>query len=141
MKQSIKKLFSEYEKLFNDLNVEGQAKFFADSFLSAGPKGAIAMSKDEFLKMAKKAAEFYKSVGQTSARIVTMEETPISDDYSMVTVHWASTFKKTGDNPIEFDVTYFVQTSDSEPKIIMFIAHQDEQEAMKKLGLLSSAQS
>jgi hypothetical protein len=56
----------------------------------------------------------------------------------MVTVHWAATFKKTGSTPIEFDVSYFVQKTDPRnPKIIMFIAHQDEQAAMKELGLQS----
>jgi hypothetical protein len=37
---------------------------------------------------------------------------------------------------IEFDVTYFVQKTGNAPKIIMFIAHQDEQKAMQELGLM-----
>lgn len=55
----------------------------------------------------------------------------------MIKVHWGVTFKKTGDRLIEFDVTYFVQKTGLEPKIIMFIAHQDEQKAMQELGLIS----
>jgi hypothetical protein len=86
--------------------------------------------------MASKAAEFYRSVGQTSAKILSMDENPISNEYSMVKVHWGVTFKKTGNKLIEFDVTYFIQKTGSEPKIIMFIAHQDEERAMKELGLL-----
>jgi 7-cyano-7-deazaguanine synthase in queuosine biosynthesis len=39
---------------------------------------------------------------------------------------------------IEFDVTYFVQKTGPEPKIIMFIAHQDEQKAMEEMGLLTT---
>ncbi|MFZ3384685.1 MAG: hypothetical protein WA144_12235 [Candidatus Methanoperedens sp.] len=66
--------------------------------------------------MAKKAAQFYKSVGQTSAKILSMDET--------------------GNKSIEFDVTYFIQKTGPEPEIIMFIAHQDEGKAMKELGLL-----
>jgi hypothetical protein len=66
-----------------------------------------------------------------------MEETPISDQYSMVKVHWGVTFRKTGDRVIEFDVSYLVQNIGPEPKIILFIAHQDEEEAMKELGLMS----
>ena len=69
-----------------------------------------------------------------------MKETPISDAYSFVTVHWGATFKKTGDKPIEFDVTYVLQKTDPQkPKIIMFITHQDEEEAMKELGLVKDA--
>ncbi len=54
----------------------------------------------------------------------------------MVKVHWGATFKKTGDKLVEFDVTYFIQNPDTNPKIIMFIAHQDEEKAMKELGLM-----
>jgi hypothetical protein len=86
--------------------------------------------------MASKAAEFYRSVGQTSAKILSMDEIEISNEYSMVRVHWGVTFKKTGNRLIEFDVTYFIQKTGHEPKIIMFIAHQDEERAMKELGLL-----
>ena len=134
--ESIKKLFSEYEESFNALDMERSAGFFADKFISAGPRGVIAQSKAEFLKMAGQAAEFYRKVGQTSARILSADETPISNEYSMVKVHWGVTFKKTGDKLIEFDVSYFVQKIAPEPKIIMFIAHQDEGKAMKELSLL-----
>ena len=136
MRGSIKKLFAEYEKAFNALDVEKQVPFFAQHFISAGPKGSIALGRDEFAKMATKAAEFYRSVGQTSAKILSMEETEISNEYSMVKVHWGVTFEKTGNKLIEFDVTYFIQETGPDPKIIIFIAHQDEERAMKELGLL-----
>jgi len=136
MIDSIKKLFAEYEKAFNVLDVEKQVPFFAEHFISAGPRGSIAQGRDEFAKMATRAAEFYRSVGQTSAKILSMDESPISSEYSMVRIHWGVTFKKIGNRLIEFDVTYFIQKIGPEPKIIMFIAHQDEEKAMKELGLL-----
>lgn len=136
MIDAVKRLFVEYEKAFNALDVEKQVPFFAEHFISAGPKGSIAQRRDEFAKMATKAAEFYRGVGQTSAKILSMDEIPISNEYSMVRIHWGVTFRKTGNRLIEFDVTYFIQKTGPEPKIIMFIAHQDEEKAMKELGLL-----
>ena len=135
---SVKKLFGDYEKAFSALDLTKSAEFFADSFISAGPNGTITNSKAEFLKEAHKAADFYRSVGQKSARIISVDESPISELYSMVKVHWGVTFQKTGDKLIEFDVSYLVQKTGTEPKIILFIAHQDEQKAMKELGLLQS---
>lgn len=105
MRDSIKKLFADYEKAFNSLDVEKQVPLFAEHFISAGPKGSIALGR-------------------------------ISNEYSMIKVHWGVTFMKTGNRLIEFDVTYFVQKTGSEPKIIMFITHQDEEKSMKDLGLL-----
>ncbi len=78
MSDSIKKLFAEYEKAFNALEVEKQVPFFAEHFISAGPSGSIAVGRDEFAKMARSAAEFYRNVGQTSAKILSMVETEIS---------------------------------------------------------------
>jgi len=133
----IKKLFSDYEKAFSDLDFKKSAEPFADTFMSAGPKGVIAQDKNEFMKLSGQAAEFYRSVGQESARIMAMTEIQISHEYSLITVHWGVKFKRTGDKPVEFDVSYLVQKIGADdPKIILFIAHQDEEEAMKKLGLL-----
>ncbi len=136
MTDAVRKLFAEYEKAFNALDVEKQVPLFAEHFISAGPRGSIAQGRDEFARMASKAADFYRSIGQTSAKILSMEETAISREYSMVKVHWGVTFEKTGNKLIEFDVTYFIQRTGPEPKIIMFVAHQDEESAMKELGLL-----
>lgn len=96
MNEDVKKLFAEYEALFDALDVAGQARLFADTFISAGPRGAIAQSKQEFLKLAEQAAAFYQSIGQTSAKILSLEELPISDHYSLVHVHWGVTFQKNG---------------------------------------------
>lgn len=135
--RSIKKLFAEYEKAFSALDVKKNVSFFAETFISAGPRGAIAQSKAEFLKLADQAAAFYRSVGQESAEIISADEMRVSDHYSLVKVHWGARFSKTGDKLIEFDVSYLVQKTGPEPRIILFIAHQDEEQAMKELGLLS----
>ena len=57
----------------------------------------------------------------------------------MATIHWRVTFQKTGNKPIEFDVSYIFYEKDNEPEIILFISHEDEEEAMKKLGLMDKA--
>lgn len=119
MNDPIKKLFAEYEKAFNTLDVEKQVPFFAQHFISACPKGSIALGRDEFAKIASKSAEFYRSVGQTSAKILSMEETEISNEYSMVKVHWGVTFEMTENKLIEFDVTYFIQKTGPDPKILI----------------------
>jgi hypothetical protein len=59
------------QKAFSTLDVEKQVSLFAEHFISAGPGGSIALGRDEFARMASKAAQFYKSV---------------------VKVHWGATF-------------------------------------------------
>jgi len=45
---------AQYEKVFNALDVEKQVPFFAEHFISAGPRGSIALGRDEFAKRASK---------------------------------------------------------------------------------------
>jgi len=134
-REKLEKLFSEYERAFDALDFKTIAKNYPDTFISAGPKGTVAQDKKDFLSKAAQASEMYRSIGQNSARILSKKITPISDQYCMVTVHWGVKFEKTGDELIEFDVSYIVQDIDDTLSIILFIAHQDEAEAMKKLGL------
>ena len=128
-------LFKQYETAFNKLDLKTIANCYADTFISAGPKGTISQSKKEFEEKARQAADFYRSVGQNSARIISKRIMPICNEYSMVVVRWGVTFDKTGAKPVEFDVTYIVQETGTDPKIILFISHEDEEAAMKKLGL------
>jgi hypothetical protein len=52
----------------------------------------------------------------------------------MIKIHWGVTFRKTASKMIEFDVSYLVQDIGDAPKILLFIAHQDEQKAMQEVG-------
>ncbi len=131
----IEELFTGYEKAFNELDIEAIAQYFDDTFISAGPKGTIAQSKDDFRMNARQASEQYRSLGQNSAKILSKGISSISDQYAIVTVHWGITFEKTGDKVTQFDVSYIVREIGNAAKVVMFISHEDEEEAMKKLGL------
>ena len=139
MDTRIEKLFADYGKSFSALALQDTAQLYADDFIAAGPKGIISQKREVFLKNAGKAAEFYRSVGQKSAKALSMKETWFGEDYVMVTIHWGVTFE-TLDKPVEFDVSYLVQLTGETPKIILFISHEDEEEMMQELGLTKAAQ-
>ena len=128
-------LFKEYEAAFDKLDVKTISGYCADSFISAGPKGSITQSRKDYEKKAEQATKFYKSIGRNSAKIISKRVMPICNDYSMVVVRWGITFDRTGNKVIEFDTSYIIQEVGDEPKIILLISHEDEEEAMKKLAL------
>lgn len=80
--------------------------------------------------------DVYRGVGMEYGKILHATEMPIGDHHALVQVHWGVKFRKTGARLIEFDITYIIDKTGLEPKIIMFISHEDEEEAMKRLGLL-----
>ena len=134
-REQLDTLFKEYETAFDKLDVKTISGYCADSFISAGPKGSITQSRKDYEKKAEQATKFYKSVGRNSAKIISKRVMPICNDYSMVVVRWGITFDKTGNKLIEFDASYIIQETGSEPKIILLISHEDEEAAMKKLAL------
>ena len=136
-REQLDTLFKQYETAFNKLDLESISGYYADTCMSAGPKGVIAQSKKEYEAKAEQAVSFYRSVGHRSARIISKRMMPICDNYSMVIVRWGVTFEKTGSRVMEFDISYIIYETEDDPKIILFISHQDEEEAMKKLGLLN----
>lgn len=128
-------LFKDYETAFDKLDLKTISGYCADSFISAGPKGSVAQSKKEYEKKAEQVTQFYRSVGRKSARIISKRVMPICNEYSMVVVRWGVTFEKMGTKQVEFDVSYIIQETDVDPKIILLISHEDEGAAIKKLGL------
>jgi hypothetical protein len=136
MDTKLQELFKAYEKAYSALDLETTATFYADTFVSAGPKGTIAVGKQEFLSKAKQASDFYRSVGLEYGKVLSTKELPITDHHPAITVHWGVKFRKTGDRLVEFDVTYIIDNTGPKPKIVMFVSHEDEEETMKKLGLL-----
>jgi len=128
-------LFKDYETAFDKLDLKTISGYCADSFISAGPKGSMAQSKKEYEKKAEQVVQFYRSVGRKSARIISKRVMPICNEYSMVVVRWGVTFEKIGTKQVEFDVSYIIQETDIDPKIILLISHEDEEAAIKKLGL------
>ena len=128
-------LFKEYETAFDKLDLKKISGYCADNFISAGPKGLIAESRKEYEGKVEQAIQFYKTVGRNSARIISKRVMPISSEYSMVVVRWGVTFEKTGARLIEFDISYIIQETDIDPRIILLIAHEDEETTIKKLGV------
>ncbi len=136
-REQLDTLFKQYETALNELDLKTISHFYADTFISAGPKGVIAQNKKEFEEKAEQAVDFYHSVGHKSARIISKRTMPICDKYTMVVIRWGVTFEKTGPKIFEFDITYIVYETEEEARVVLFISHEDEEEAMKKLGLLS----
>ena len=138
MDKRIEKLFADYGKSFSALDLSRIAKLYSDTFISAGPRGVIAQNRKEFDEKSEEAAAYYRKVGQKSAEVLSAKETWFGDKYVMVTIHWGAHFEKL-DKPYEFDVSYLVQLTDDTPKIILFISHQDEDEAMKEVARMQKA--
>lgn len=134
----IKRFFEGVEQASNTLDLELIDSQFADQFIFADPNGTRVVEKHKFLPALPKRLEFFKSMGHQLTRVLSLEETPIDDQYSMVKARFLMRFQKPDEQIVEarVDSTYILFMKDDAPKIVMHIEHEDLKEAMQARGLL-----
>jgi hypothetical protein len=129
--------FRQYARVSLGPKPEKLADSYDTSFLAAGPKGGAAFKNDEsFLAWLREVHTFNARSGMTSMTVGTVAETPISAEYSLVTVGWAATFQQTGDSPVRFSISYLLRESGDSWKVAAYISHDDQEDEMRRRGLL-----
>lgn len=134
----IKAFFEGVEQASNTLDLELIDSQYADQFIFADPNGTRVVEKQKFLPALPKRQEFFKSLGHQFTRVLSLEETPIDDQYTMVKAHFLMQFQKNIQEITEarVDSTYILFMKGESPKIVMHIEHEDLKEAMQARGLL-----
>jgi hypothetical protein len=138
----IKLFFEGVEKASNTLDLNLIDAQYADQFIFADPNGTRVIEKQKFLPALPKRQEFFKSIGHQSTKVLSLEETPLDNQYIMVKAHFLMQFQKTPGQTTEakVDSTYILFMKDDAPKIVMHIEHEDLKEAMQARGLLPANQ-
>jgi len=114
---------------------------YGETFLFAGPAGAQAVKRDDFLMALPKREGFFKAVGLTASTIVSLEETPLDDTYSMVKAVWTMRFEKEPGHPVvdENPATYLLRRDGGALHIVLQLDHHDLAQRVRDLGLLPPA--
>ena len=134
--ERLNEFFRRYSRASLGPEPERLADLYDSSFLAAGPRGGAAFKNDEsFLDWLRQMNEGNRKSGMTAMKVDEVE-TPLSDAYAIATVTWAATFRKTGDEPIRFRISYILRQADDTLKVAGFISHEDQEDAMKAHGLL-----
>jgi hypothetical protein len=147
MKQAsdiVRKFFEDYERSINASASDSEgspeviASRYSDTFMFAGPQGAQAVKKEDFLKALPKRQWFFKTIGLTSSTIQSLEETRLDDSYVMVKAYWNMRFEKEAEQPIvaETSATYILRQEESSLRIVFQLDHQDLMKTAQDLGLL-----
>jgi len=137
MNKSLRAFFEAYAEANNKHNLEPLAAMYADSFIAAGPGGNAVFKNDaQFIKWLQELLQWNLQMGMQQIRIVRFAEAPVSDQYRQAIVTWGAKFEKTCNEEILFDITYYVYLQQDAPRIIMYIAHTDQDALMREKGLL-----
>lgn len=134
----IQKFFDSVEQASNTLDLKLIDSQFADQFIFADPNGTRVVEKQKFLAFLPQRQDFFKSIGHLSTKVLSLDETQLDDQYTMVKAHFLMQFQKPSGQVVEANVdsTYFLFMKGEAPKIVMHMEHEDIREAMQARGLL-----
>jgi len=139
----VRKLFERYERLFNqslggDVNINQVASLYATEFIAASPAGVMTGKNDDKLKQVMvQGYARYRAIGTKEMRIRSVRISSIDEHHCVAHVAWTATYarKDRPDTNIDFDVHYFVQKLDEEPKVFGWVSG-DEQTLLKEHGIV-----
>jgi hypothetical protein len=133
---SVRDFFTRYARVTMGPEPEQLAEFYDDSFVAAGPKGSAAFKNDElFLKWLRDVRAFNEKTGMTSMHVVGVEEIPLGSKFRVANVTWGATFERLRDRTIPFTISYVLRVTDGGFKVIAYVSHEDQEEAMRRHGL------
>lgn len=143
METSVRKFFERYERAFNqalggDMDLDEVAALYAPEFIAASPAGVAAGKNDDQLRqvMAQGYA-CYRAIGTKQMRIRDVRVTTLDEHHCVAHVAWTAVYARRDrpDVEIDFDVHYFVQQLDAEPKVFGWVSG-DEEALLRERGII-----
>ena len=134
--EQVKAFFDRYERNIGASDAAAIAALYADSFVFAGPQGAQAVRRDDFLKVLPKRQEFFKTAGLRSSTIQALEEARLDDACVMVKAQWRLQFGALSAPPAAVDVsaTYLLHQQPDGLRIVFQLDHQDLAQRVQELA-------
>ena len=142
METSVRKFFERYESFFNrslggDMDMDEIAALYASEFIAASPAGVMTGKNDDQLRQVMtQGYARYRAIGTKEMRIRGVRLSPLDELHCVAHVAWTATYarKDRPDVAIDFDIHYFVQKLDGEPKVFGWVSG-DEQALLAKHGV------
>jgi ketosteroid isomerase-like protein len=134
----VKAFFDQYESNIGGSDPAAIAAQYGESFVFAGPQGAQAVKRDDFVKVLPKRQGFFKSVGLQSSRVVGLEEASFDDRCVLVKAKWRMQFGSAAASMSALDVcaTYLLQQQPDGLRIVFQLDHDDLTKRVQELGLV-----
>lgn len=135
--ETLRDFFQRYARVSLSAEPEHLADCYEPGFLAAGPGGGAVFRNDaSFLQWLREVHAFNEASGMIALAPGAIREAPVGAGYTLVDVEWAAIFRRTGDTPIRFTISYLLRESGETLKIAAYISHEDQEEAMRAHGLL-----
>jgi ketosteroid isomerase-like protein len=136
--ERVQAFFDQYESNIGGSDPAAIAAQYGDSFVFAGPQGAQAVRRDDFVKVLPKRQAFVTSAGLQSTSLVALEEASVDDRCVLVKAQWRLQFGSATAPVSALDVssTYLLQQQPDGLRIVFQLDHDDLMKRVEELGLV-----
>ena len=136
---AVQEFFEQYARSRSAMEIDRLVSQYADPCMFAGPDGARVAERHAVLAGFPKALELLRTVGHTSTRLASLDETTVDEHYTMVSAQFVWRFDKATAPPIDVtvDSTFILYMKDGVPRIVFQQEHEDFWQALRTRGLLA----
>ena len=136
--EALDQFISTYERNTSSDDPSQAAAQFAENFLAAGPQGPVIVPAAVFAQKLPARKQLFDEAGLKSARLASRRDLRLGERYVLVDTRWRMNFAPERNPGISLDVgsSFLVDMGGSEPRILVYVAHQDVFQMMKDRKLL-----
>jgi hypothetical protein len=137
LQAGLRVFFERYAEASQNQRPEALAAMYAETFIVGGPQGSMSFANDSrFLTWLKQVYDFNQKHGMRSLEVVLVDGIVLSPLHTLATVKWGARFERTGDRRTDFQISYLLEKAADSWKILSYISQADQEEEMKRLGLI-----
>ena len=136
--QRIRDFFEAYAAAALAGEAETVGSSYFSTYIEAAPSTIEAFKvDDEYRRAVEAKANAMRELGLAALGIEVSGTTQLAPEHLLVEAEWRLYFAPEGADPIEtrFRVSYVVRLKDGDPMILLALSHEDEEKALRDLGL------
>ncbi len=113
---------------------------FADTFLTAGPDGARALTGPQFASILPRRRDLFTQMGLISSSLDSFEETLLDSRFILARTTWRMRFAPQECDPQDVLLysTLIVDTGGESPKIVLYLANSDWMAVLRERGIVAA---
>lgn len=136
--ERIRDFFAGYAAaaLAGDAETVGSSYF--STYIEAAPSTVEAFRVDDDYRRAVEAkADAMRALGLAASQVTVTATTPLAPGHLLVETEWRLRFQRedAGAAETRFGASYVVRLKDGHPMILLALSHEDEDKALRDLGL------
>ena len=136
MRSAMDSFFKDFEQNSSLRETDALVSQFADVFLVARPQGVQVVPANAFALALPARKKQFDAMGCQSTELISLRETPMSDQYVMAETEWQMIFTQEGKSPERILVasTFIVYTGGEQAKIVFYLPHHDPLTILRNRG-------